>query len=100
LRGGGGGARAMAEKQKLEERNGAPSSHETFPIAIAQASCEQESLENSIRRRMCSMLTTEGVVQILRKKKLERECSRPDHESVFFIVFVVGIAMVLEGRKT
>jgi hypothetical protein len=87
---------AMAEKQKLEERNGAPSSHETFPIAIAQASCEQENLENSTRRRM---FITEGVVQIFRKKKLERECARPDHESVFLIVFV-GIATVLEGRKT
>jgi len=90
----------MAEKQKLEERNRAPSSHETFSIAIAQASCEQENLENSIRRRMCSMFATEGVVQILRKKKLGRECSRSDHESVFLIVFVVGIATVLEGRKT
>lgn len=70
-----------------------------FPIAIAQASCEQENLENSITRRMCSMVITEGVVQILRKKKLERECLRPDHESVFLIVFV-GIATVLEGRKT
>lgn len=45
------------------------------------------------------MVITEGVVQILRKKKLERECLRPDHESVFLIVFV-GIATVLEGRKT
>lgn len=89
----------MAEKQKLEERNGAPSSHETFPIAIAQASCEQENLKNSTRRRMCSMFATEGVVQILRRKKIEVECSRPDHESVF-LIFFVGIATVLEGRKT
>lgn len=85
-------------KTGVEKRSSPPPS--LFLIAVAEASLEQENLENSIRRRMCLMFITEGVIQTLRKTKLELEFSKGRLKRVFaFFLFAFFFFFFFLSRR-